>query len=325
MLSIKHHPELFQGRKSKAPYFEGWYFKQVDTEGRMIAFIPGIQKEAGRESAFIQVIYDNPPQSKYFWYPYDSFNCPVDSLNVEIDGSAFSEEKLTVDLKDDQGCRFSGELFYSNTAAVESSLLSPGIMGWYQLVPKMECMHGLVSVNHRVNGRLTVDGEEYLFKDSSGYIEKDWGRSFPEAWIWTQANSFEGNADTSAMLSVARIPWMGSFFTGFLGLVYQDGELHRFATYTGHKITKLSISGDRVEIRISGKKTSIDFLLEKGNTAVLKAPAEGRMNRDIEESTTGRLSFKMTFADGRKAFEGEKSLAGVEVVGDTEILSSGIR
>ncbi|WP_243392439.1 MULTISPECIES: tocopherol cyclase family protein [unclassified Mesotoga] len=24
-----------------------------------------------------------------------------------------------------------------------------------------------------------------------GYIEKDWGRSLPDAWIWMQSNNFD--------------------------------------------------------------------------------------------------------------------------------------
>ena len=98
MINTKWHPELFQGRMSKEPYFEGWYFKQIDTKGRMLAVIPGIQKEADKESAFIQFIYGSPPQSEYIPYRYQSFSSSEDNLHVRIDDSFFSEKGLVLDL-----------------------------------------------------------------------------------------------------------------------------------------------------------------------------------------------------------------------------------
>jgi tocopherol cyclase len=35
-----------------------------------------------------------------------------------------------------------------------------------------------------------VGGRRVDFSGGSGYIEKDWGRSFPRAWIWAQSNTF---------------------------------------------------------------------------------------------------------------------------------------
>ncbi len=58
---------------------------------------------------------------------------------------------------------------------------------------------------------LTINGEPMDLTGGRGYIEKDWGTSFPSAWIWMQCNTFD-TPDTSFMLSYARIPWMGSHF-----------------------------------------------------------------------------------------------------------------
>ena len=325
MSRTKWHPELFQGRNAKAPYFEGWYFKQIDNEGRMFAVIAGIQKEAGKESAFIQLLYDSPAVSEYFWFPYESFSCPPDRMEITIADSRFSAEGLSLSLNDKKGQSYRGELEFSERISIKPGFMSPGIMGWYQLVPRMECLHGLVSADHRVNGSLDINGEGWAFNNSAGYIEKDWGRSFPQAWIWTQSNSFKADPGTSVMLSVASVPWLGKFFTGFLGFIYHEKVMYRFGTYTGHRITRLEFSDSGVEISISGKKTSIDFSLHKGSTAILKAPAEGRMVRDIEESTMGRISFRLKFADGRPDAEAEGCPAGAEIVGDTELLLSGMQ
>jgi len=85
--------------------------------------------------------------------------------------------------------------------------------------------------------RLAVDGKDLDFSGGQGYIEKDWGRSFPKAWIWTQSNHFT-TAGTCITASVAVIPWLGSTFNGFIAGLWHGGRLYRFATYTGAKLER---------------------------------------------------------------------------------------
>lgn len=324
MIFKKWHPELFQGREAKAPYFEGWYFKQIDTDGRMLAIIPGIQKSE-EQTAFIQVIYGSPPVSEYISYSYDSFNCSENTLKISIGDCLFSEKELVLNISDEKGLCIKGNLTFIDTTSLKSRLFNPGIMGWYQLMPRMECLHGLVSANHKVKGEVLLNGEKWTFDNSPGYIEKDWGHSFPQSWIWTQCNSFKNSPGTSVMLSIARVPWIGRFFTGFLGFVYHDEKMYRFGTYTGHKLTGLELSEKYAEISISGKSTSFIFKLQKGASAILKAPDQGSMHRDIEESTNGRLTFILKDSNLHTIIEETGVPSGVEIVGDPEVLRAGIK
>lgn len=68
--------------------------------------------------------------------------------------------------------------------------LSPGVMGPFRFAPFMECYHGVLSLDHSVDGTLEVDGERISYEGGRGYTEKDWGRSFPSAWVWVQSNDF---------------------------------------------------------------------------------------------------------------------------------------
>ena len=62
-----------------------------------------------------------------------------------------------------------------------------------------------------------------MFYDNMGYIEKDWGTSFPNKYFWLQCNDFAtGNA--SIMISVAEIPFLGTKFTGCICSVYLNGK-----------------------------------------------------------------------------------------------------
>jgi len=61
-------------------------------------------------------------------------------------------------------------------------------MGWYTWVPRMDCYHGLFSFSDSLQGTLTLKGKVMDFFGGRGYIEKDWGQSFPAAWVWLQNN-----------------------------------------------------------------------------------------------------------------------------------------
>jgi tocopherol cyclase len=51
-------------------------------------------------------------------------------------------------------------------------------MGWFAYVPFMECYHGVLSLDHEVNGRLRLGKRETDFSGGRGYIEKDWAAPF---------------------------------------------------------------------------------------------------------------------------------------------------
>ena len=98
-------------------------------------------------------------------------------------------------------------------------------------------------MRHKINGQITVNEQQFKFKNGTGYIEGDSGRSFPSKYIWTQC-SFENN---SLMLSAADIPFSVIHFTGIIGIVMLDGKEYRIATYLGAKIK--NIKGNTVTIK----------------------------------------------------------------------------
>ena len=84
------YPALFQGEhnlKKTKNYFEGWYFKQVSPE-HSIAFIPGICIEAGKKSAFIQIITNT--QSYYIPFDFSDFHFSHVPFFIEIGENYFS-------------------------------------------------------------------------------------------------------------------------------------------------------------------------------------------------------------------------------------------
>lgn len=105
-------------------------------------------------------------------------------------------------------------------------------MGLFRLLPRMECNHEIISMYHGVQGSLILNGKTLTFDDGIGYIEKDWGHSFPKSYVWLQCNSFM-KEKCSIIVSVAEIPYLGMNFKGCICAIHYKGIEYRLVTYLG--------------------------------------------------------------------------------------------
>ncbi len=312
-------PILFQGAGKKSRYFEGWYFKNVSAyQNNIWSVIPGISIEsADKQHAFIQLINGKTAETWYVKFPIEAFSYSQKDFRVSIGPHIFSLQGIKLEIKKE--IEVSGQIDFQNIHPLKSRLFNPGIMGWYSFVPFMECFHGLVSMDHDLFGELKIEGKPISFEKGKGYSEKDWGRSMPEAWIWMQSNHFE-KPRTSFMLSVAKIPWMKSSFTGFLCVILLDGQIHRFATYTGAKLKNISVEQETVQIEIADKQYHLQISAQHAARGLLVAPLNGSMDRRIAESVDAEITVHISDLSGNEVFKGIAKTAGLELVGDMEEL-----
>lgn len=185
-------------------------------------------------------------------------------------------------------------------------------MGWFAYVPFMECFHGVVSTHHSLEGFVELNGKKTDCSGGIGYIEKDWGASFPSAWIWMQANCFP-TEEAACMLSVAKIPFLGMTFQGFLGFLQIEGKLIRFGTYTGAKIIKLEQDSKHAKLIIRQRGHLITFVATLGPASHLSAPRQGNMERTILESVMGTIEVTLRKRDGTLLFQETGNMAGIEL------------
>jgi tocopherol cyclase len=320
------NPTWFQGSRERKQYFEGWYFKNVSKDGNHCwSFIPGVSLVGDNAHSFVQAINGRTGDTFYFSYPLDEFLFSKKGFNVKVGPNSFSLGGFELDINQGEN-RFRGKVKIQHPVFYPVKLSRPGIMGWYRYVPFMECYHGVVSLDHHLSGNLEINGESILWDGGRGYIEKDWGSSMPRSWIWMQSNHFEQEG-TSFMLSVARIPWIGKTFTGFLGFFLHKGEIITFATYTGARILKLEYS-DRetwIDIKAGRHILSIHGIQSerrknKPGKGSLKAPVLGSMDRVIHESIDAELHVQLKDTDGKILFDGKGVNSGLEMIGDLELL-----
>lgn len=314
MLKMKlFHPEVFQGSLSNNRYFEGWYIKHVSADlSQVYAFIPGLALNKGEKHAFIQIIDGLSGKTWNINYPLSAFRYSKKKFEVWVGQSFFSSEKTILDI-DSETLKIKGELQYSNLIKYPSTAFSPGIMGWYSFAPFMECKHGIVSVNHQIAGAIQLNGKTLDFNDGTGYIEKDWGKSFPESWIWLHCNTFS-ERDCSFTFSVAKIPWLGNFFIGHICFLYLKGKFYRFATYTGSKITKLQFNPPQLDIEMKSKDFTLKIKATQNRSGELKAPAVGEMNRIIKESVDSGIEISLLDKNGELLFSDKGKRAGLEII-----------
>ena len=233
----------FQGQKnlkSFKNYFEGWYFKITNVKDTM-AFIPGISINNQKKKAFIQVITNI--DSYYIEYDINEFSYERDKFRIRIGNNLFSKNKIHLDIKDKKtNLKIKGSINYSNHKNIKTNIMGPFIY-----VPFMECNHAVISMNNNVNGVIKINHHKKIFNNGKGYIEKDWGISFPKKYIWLQGNDFQ-DRNTSFMLSIATVPFKIFKIKGLICNLVIDEKEYRFATYNGTKILKSKISDNDIEI-----------------------------------------------------------------------------
>ena len=316
------HPEIYHGYDRQPPFFEGWYYKMINAaEDRSYAIIPGVFL-GPNEHAFIQILEGHSRRSAYHTFPLSAFNAARDRLEVKIGESIFRQDSLSLAL-DHPGelGRVHGRLDFSGVKSWPVSLITPGIMGWYAWMPRMECYHGVLSFDHGLNGNLEIEGQLVSMTGGRGYIEKDWGQSFPAAWIWFQSNHFESSAvrtPEAACLtaSVAIIPWLGNSFRGFIIGLWEEGMLYRFASYTGARIESLELTDERIHWVVRDDRYRLEMEALQAHGGLIYGPSRHDMGKRVDETLDATVEVRLTRRSGEIIFAGKGRHAGLEVNGD---------
>lgn len=247
--------------------FKGYYFKCSNSE-QTLALIPA----SHGDNASLQIITDNNSYNVKYGHILFGKKIP----HVKLGNSVFSGKKIKLDV-DRENVKAQGLLYFGSLTPLKYD-----IMGIFKtLSPILQCRHRIISMKHKVNGFVKINGERLIFNNDDGYIEGDEGTSFPEHYIWAQS-FFDGG---SVMLSVADVPLFGRKIKGIIAAVYAYGKEYRLATYLGARICR--IGEDIAEIKQGSSALTVRRL--SANSRGLYAPEQGKMNRIVKESPRCRL------------------------------------
>src|SRR5699024_2231872 len=127
------------------------------------------------------------------------------------------------------------------------------------------------------------------YNNGYGYIEKDWGKSFPESWIWMQCNHFTYK-NSCFMFSIAKIPWFATSFIGFISFLRVGDDHYTFATYNNSRVKYLNRKGNLLFFCLDNRRYQIQVQVKiSTNTGKLMAPKTGSMSREIEETIDSKI------------------------------------
>ncbi len=285
-------------KQTRRPYFEGWYFKHQNA-GKTVAIIPAIHRDhSGHTTASIQLIWDDGSVNA------DYLHSPIvkvrEGLGLRIGASVFTAEGISLDI-DQGGLTATGELRYGALTPPRGDIMGP-----VRYIPHLECRHGVVSFLHELSGKLVIGGQPFDFDGGCGYIETDGGHSFPENYMWTQCNSFDGE-DVCVMASVADIPLARYTIRGTVCCVYYHGKEYRLATYLGAAIIKCTPS----ELIVSQGRTVLQINRITECPRALNAPTGGAMTRTVHESVACTVRYRL-YRAGERVFDLTSSHAGFE-------------
>ena len=312
------HPEIFQGHLKKKNYFEGWYFKYVSKSlSHTFAFIPGISLNKKDTHAFIQVFISDRTKEKetlktyYFKYDINAFSFHPKTFKIQIAENMFSSDSMFLSIDNDD-LDLQVHLENLHLTPIKKNLLFPSIMGPFGYLGFMETYHGIVSMSHQVKGSILLNKEAISFNQGKGYVEKDWGTSFPSSYTWMQSNHFK-DSKTSFMLSYATIPFLFFKFKGLISVLIVQGKEFRFATYNLSSVKQLDYDENSVSITIKKRSLKLVVTATTSDYKDLPSPRLGQMNETIKEGLSGNITLKL-YKKNTLIYEDEGVASGIEIM-----------
>jgi hypothetical protein len=289
-------PEIYHGKDKRPPFFEGWYYKLTEpNQGQSIAFIPGVffGSAPNISFSFIQVVDEERKQVTFFRFPLDAFSSEPNPFRIQIQDNIFSKQEIRVNLSDGVDS-LNGSIELSDALPWPVTFALPGYMGWFAFLPFVQCYHGVVNRNSLIrSGELTINGRSISFQEGKGYIEKDWGNSFPESYLWLQSNHFE-DPNVSLVVSLARMMIMGKARKVFVvGLTLRE-RFFCFANYTRASVTLTEITTDQIRLSVEDRHFHLEIKADRTPGLDLVIPSLKGMEVGSNQTLSSKLDVTLS-------------------------------
>ncbi|MBU5485409.1 tocopherol cyclase family protein [Clostridium sp. MSJ-11] len=317
------NPDLYHGRGKKGNFFEGWYFKLVDSkEERAYSFIPGIflGNNQNYSHAFIQLLYGKEVVYYYNKYDVKKFKWAEDKFLINIEENIFSIKGIKLNIKNED-IDIKGKVLFKNILKWPDTIINPGSMGFYNYLSFMQCYSQVCVTSMNLQGGININGEHIDFTGGKGYIEKNWGRDFPYGWIWVQCNNFV-NSKVSISCSIGQVPFLSGSFDGFLIGLAVGNKFYKFTTINRSQL-KIWRSNEDFVIETKNKNYSL-YIIARSNKDkyfLCNAPREDAMIPLAKETLAGEVYLKLKCnKTGAILCEDKGVCAGIEYGGNVEEL-----
>lgn len=265
----------FRRNDSQQPYFEGYYFKFINDKKEMFIVIAGISISENEKYSFIQIASNLTEKVDFYKFPFGDFKSAIDDFSFSIENNIFKKDEIILNLHD-----LKAHLHLRNSLNWDRSPLSPNIMGYLSFIPKVECKHDVITIQSEVTGVVDYKDRKIEFDKSSGYIEKNWGYSFPKKYLWLHANQFVDD-QLSLQFAIAKPKWL--FFRPQVYIGYlKNGRMTHFGS---HRLSfaKVKTEGNEVIIKISKLRYNVNIRVTNETPVDFIGPKNGKLQNKISE------------------------------------------
>lgn len=253
----------------KPPFFESWNYKHQSNEGNLSIIAGRNVDEHGAGACSIQIITESNTFS--VTYPLSEFRFLKHRLAFKIGGNYFTDKGVFLDII---GGNFTlkGKLTYGAFTPLKYAAMGP-----LAYLSRQEYRLDVISMSHRADGRITLNGKVISFSGGYGFISKNSGRSYPEKFTWLQGIDKSG---TSVLAASGKMSFLNREYMGVLCIVSFLGNQHRITSYFGGRFEQ---ENSCRYLFLQGSK-QLEVTFNRGNCEKILAPVNGNMSRVITAS-----------------------------------------
>lgn len=297
-------------------YFENWYFRLVDAnKEKVVEILVGKSMGEKGTEAFIQIMGEGIEEPICMTYPVEKMINT--QKGIQIEENSFGAEGIELNLSSEK-FSLKGEMSFHHHKMLKQSFWLPGLMGPFKYLPFLESYHEVICLDHVIMGNLVLNEKTLSFDKGKGYIEKDWGKTFPKVWVWAQCNHFEKH-DMAVMIGIARVPIFLEYHTGFAIPIFYNDKLEVFSNYRGGQIAKLYRYKGYIHLIVTQKNMVLDIKIYGSDEISCTTSRSTHMIRDVYSCEQSKIEIKM-MKDNQVIFEDIGQWCALEMGGNTSKL-----
>ncbi len=267
------YPTLLQGDITKCNYFEGWFQKiYVPELNKSIIIIYGFA--TGNEltkTGFIQLFVPGNDVI-HINFPQHQITLSKRKHEVKLGPNYFSTNRIHIE----------HELVELDIEIIPQTkkVLKQNSMGIFYLVPGLPCYHSVLQINSSIQGIIKINNELIQLTHASGYLEKNWGISFPEKYFWMHAQD-PLNSTNQILYSQAEMRWRNKTFIKHVGFIQLNGRSFDLRKIHRKQLVCNVYNSNQLEISIDHMGIFLYFDLDEATNTSFKSPSNGKMTNKI--------------------------------------------
>lgn len=282
----KKRPSDLRGEFDRTNYFEGWFHKIYSTKHRA-SFVIIYGYTTGHSAdkfGFIQVHIPNQ-EPRILYFDKSEVRCDPNQHRLEMGEHELSLEGMNIRTEE-----FVIDLCFSKNEPIRTVKNS---MGYHYFIPNLPCYHAVCNPFHTVSGEIRTTDSQYCFERETGYLEKNWGTSFPEKYLWLHAID-QNDPEMSLLFSQAEIGWFGNTFQRHVGYIRTKDDVVDFRGLKDFRIRIQQIESNKQHILLNSRDLDVEIIVQTDQHICLLGPEQGKLSRKIVHHADVQVEMLMT-------------------------------